>query len=446
MRASGVPIAHEPVHRQGNRDAAHEGRIADVDPEVHGGPEVVDLGGHRLDRELLRLARSDVGVGPFREVSVPTGVGFSDLDGILMRRQSLGGELLDRAEQPETRLVLGPTLQHVLVEEPLEHVGVRPRDGLRCRNAGAAGEDGQAIEDGPLVIRQQVVAPGDRRAQGGLTRVRITPALQQVQPRRQPLEELFDREELQPRGGELQREGKPVEPLAHGLHVGARPDRDAARRGSGDEELHRVVGIHRGNRELLFRRDLHPFPARDEEGRTGRLRKELRDVGRDPREEMLGVVEHDEVSLPAEPSRQRLREWGLRLLGDLQGERDPGEGEVTVRERRERHPPDPVGEGLGRFGGGLEGEARLPGPTGTGEGEERDVFLPERCGDRVHLVIAADERCGRHGEVRAVERPDRWEVSLAQLVDPLRGLQVLESMIAEIDQREPLGVDLLHRR
>ena len=122
------------------------------------------------------------------------------------------------------------------------------------------------------------------------------------------------------------------------------------------------------------------------------------------------------------------------------------ENEVTVRERRERHPPDALREGLGGFGGGLEREARLPGATGTAQGEERDVFLTEQCGDCVHFVVAADERRRRHGKVRAVERPDRWEAPLAELVDPLGGLQVLESMIAEIYQREPSGADLLHRR
>jgi hypothetical protein len=72
--------------------------------------------------------------------------------------------------------------------------------------------------------------------------------------------------------------------------------------------------------------------------------------------------------------------------------------------------------------------------------------LTEQCGDCGHLVIPADDRRRRHGKVRTVERPDRWEVALAELVDALRGLQVLEAMIAEIHQRESLGVDLLDRR
>ena len=146
------------------------------------------------------------------------------------------------------------------------------------------------------------------------------------------------------------------------------------------------------------------------------------------------------------PPSQRLDEGRLRLLGDLQGEGDPRQHQVTIGERCERHPRDPVRERLGGFGRALECEARLPGPTGTGQREQRHVLTAKEVGERDHLVIAADERCGRHGKVRAVERPDRWEVPLAELVDPFGGLQVLESMIAEIDQREPFRIDLLHRR
>ena len=368
-----------------------------------------------------------------------------DLAGFLPLGELLRGELLDRAQQPQSRCFLRPPLEHVLVEEPLEHVGVRIRDHLRCLDAASAGEHGQAIEDGPLFIRQQVIAPRDRGPERRLTRVDVSPASQQIEAGGQALEELFDREELQSWGGELQREGEPVEPVADRLHVGTRLDRDAAGRSPRHEELHRIVRIHGRHREFAFRSDLQPLPARHQQGRAGCLRQELGDIGRDLREEMLGVVEHDQGALPPETLRQRLDQRGLRLLRDLQGERDPEQHEITVGERRERHPRDAVREGVCRLGGTLEREARLPRATGTGQGEEGDVIAAEQRGDLFHLLIPADERRGRDGQVRSIEGPDRREVSLAKLVHALGSLQVLEAMIAQIDQREPVCVDLLHR-
>ena len=444
----GVPVAHEPVHGEGHRDAAHERRIAGRRSRSPRLPS-----GCRSPRPSPRprappARPRDVGVGSLRELAVPIGVGLADLAARLVARPVAPRRTPGSSWQPQSRLVLGPSLQHVLVEEgPWSDVGVACATASAAARPAAAGEHGQAIEDGPLFVRQEVVAPRDRGAQGRLARVRVTPALQEVEPRGQPLEELFDREELQAWGGELEREGQPVEPIAHGL----------ARRG-------RAGSRRRPRRALATKSSIASSAsmAATANSRSGaicsRSRLVTRKVGPAAFERSSATsvaISGRRCSALSSTMRSRFPP-SRRANVSTSGVSDSSatskasaildEHEVTVRERRERHPPDAVREGLGGFGRGLEREARLPGATGAGQGEERGRPPGGAVGERIHLVVAADERCGRHGQVRAIERPDRWEVSLAQLVDTLGRLQVLESMIAEIHQREPFGVDLLHRR
>ena len=75
----------------------------------------------------------------------------------------------------------------------------------------AAAEHRQPREERLLVVAEQVVAPGDRRPQRGVALVGVAAALEEIEPLPDPLEQLLRAEQLDPRGGELDREREPVE-------------------------------------------------------------------------------------------------------------------------------------------------------------------------------------------------------------------------------------------
>ena len=115
----------------------------------------------------------------------------------------------------------------------------------------AAGEHRQAVEQPPGVLVEEVVAPGDRAAQRLLARRQVARAGgQQVELVLQPAEDRLGRQELDPRGGQLDGQRHAVEPGADGRHRGrvlvgdgeARPDRHRAL----DEQAHGGVLLDRG--------------------------------------------------------------------------------------------------------------------------------------------------------------------------------------------------------
>ena len=109
-----------------------------------------------------------------------------------------------------------------------------------------------------------------------------------------------------------------------------------------------------------------------------------------------------------------------------------------VLQRRQRHPPDAVGVGLRRLGRRLEREPRLPGSARPRQRQKpRSVSLQE-VDDLGQLALAAEERRRRHGEVRPIEAPERREGAVAELVDALGRGEVLEAVLAEIDERVAL--------
>jgi hypothetical protein len=129
---------------------------------------------------------------------------------------------------------------------------------------------------------------------------------------------------------------------------------------------------------------------------------------------------------------ERLCERRGGVLGHVERARERGQDELGIAKRRERDPVDPVGVAIGGEAGRLQGKARLPGAARAGEGEQARSF--EERHDLGELGLPAEEGRRRHREVRAVEALEGREVSLAQLVDPLGGGEVLEPVLAEIAQ------------
>ena len=177
--------------------------------------------------------------------------------------------------------------------------------------------------------------------------------------------------------------------------------------------------------------------ARGDEERDARARlPEPRDLDRDAGQEVLAVVDHEQAPLAGERRSDRIHR---RLVG-LDTER-PGErrrDEVRIAQRCERLPREPVGELLGGLGRRLEREAGLAAAAGAGEGDQPGPTR-EQPRDLRDLGAPADEGRGGDGEVRTMDRPQRREVPLSELVQADRLGEVLQPLLAEVVQGKRRG-------
>lgn len=90
---------------------------------------------------------------------------------------------------------------------------------------------------------------------------------------------------------------------------------------------------------------------------------------------------------------------------------------------------------LGR-GRRLQGESCLPRATRPGQGQETEVVTGEQRYDLRELALAAQERRGGHREVRLVEALERGKDLVTELVDPLTSGDVLEAVLAQVEERK----------
>jgi hypothetical protein len=68
----------------------------------------------------------------------------------------------------------------------------------------------------------------------------------------------------------------------------------------------------------------------------------------------------------------------------------------------------------------------------------------QELGRLCELALPADQRRRLHGQVRLVKRPERREVCVTKLVEPLRRAQVLKPVLAEVS-RVDLSIDEVTR-
>ena len=203
-------------------------------------------------------------------------------------------------------------------------------DRLRGRDGGDSlgslqrpppDEDAQPPEEDLLGWSEQVVAPGDRVAQGLLSRRQVTrPPRQRRQAALQPRQQRRRRQELDARRGQLDRQRQPVQPaddLGDGLGIlrrqgEARPQRLRARDEQGDGVVARQLGQrwqrHRiGHRQrldlvLVLGLQAEPRPAR---GQHLQFRRRGQQIGhqRRRRQQVLEVVEQQQEALVAQMGR-----------------------------------------------------------------------------------------------------------------------------------------------
>ena len=123
----------------------------------------------------------------------------------------LGGVLPDRLQHPEA---LVGEAEEALLDERLQRVEIGSCDLLRRVQRAAAREDRERSEETLLFLRQEVVAPSDRRPERLLSRLGVPAAFQQVESLGEALQDLCGRECLRAGGGKLYREREIVEPRA----------------------------------------------------------------------------------------------------------------------------------------------------------------------------------------------------------------------------------------
>ena len=123
------------------------------------------------------------------------------------------------------------------------------------------------------------------------------------------------------------------------------------------------------------------------------------------------------------------------MLGELafraQRRADRGQDELHVPDRLQPDPPDAVLVLLDHLGRCLHRQPRLAGAARTGQRQQPPVLAPQQAEHLPEFLLTPDERRGLHRQVRLVQRLERRERRLANLVQRLRRGQVLEPVGAQ---------------
>ncbi len=233
----------------------------------------------------------------FAECDEPVRVTVVELARVREPFEPLCRELADRLEHP---VAVAGAAEQALVDQRRDRVDVGAADLLGGLERAAAGEDGQPGEDVLLARRQQVMAPGDRRAQRALPlRRRARAPREQRQPLFESLEQDGRRESLHTSSGEFDRERQAIEAPADLGDLAVRDKVGADSQGTLHEEFDRFSLWQRIDGDLPLAVDVQRLAARDEhrQVRTGSDR--LCDPGGRV-EQMLEVVQHEQQALVAD--------------------------------------------------------------------------------------------------------------------------------------------------
>jgi hypothetical protein len=162
---------------------------------------------------------------------------------------------------------------------------------------------------------------------------------------------------------------------------------------------------------------------------------------------VLEVVEEEQRRALAEVTTE------LALVREPQRLRDRRPDELRLRQRGERDPEDAAGESIDELRSRLERQARLSGAARSCD-RDHSVAVRHQLADLCHLALTADQRRARHREIRpgGAEGLQRWKFRFHprgdRLVEPLRRRQVLQPVLAQIEQldlRSELAVHELRR-
>ena len=160
-------------------------------------------------------------------------------------------------------------------------------------------------------------------------------------------------------------------------------------------------------------------------------------------DELLEVVQHEERRARTEPPGHRLVERAAVAV-DRERRRNRRNQRAGLPHARERHQPRPTLEGREQPLRGGDGQACL---ARASQAEDRDQALvsDQRATQRRELLLATDEPPGIRGQVRRSHQlgAQRREAAVRrrvvrQLPEPLGRGEVLEPMLAQLGELEPL--------
>ena len=201
-----------------------------------------------------------------------------------------------------------------------------------------------------------------------------------------------------------------------------------------------VVGGEWVDGHDALRGEPEQLPARHEHGQSIRAPDEPRDDVAETRQQVLGVVEQDESSTALESRCQGALDIDAFLLADAEGSGKRRGCLGGLVEGCERDPPQAVQEIGGRPRCCLDGQAGLADATRTDERHETDRRVRDQRDEILELGRPTDEWRRRQRQVRRREAHERPEVTGAELVDALWLDQVLQAMLAEVDQGDIAGL------
>src|SRR5262249_18843485 len=186
--------------------------------------------------------------------------------------------LMDRLEHPEPILL---AYEHkALVYERLEGVDVGLTDSLRRLDRPGPVEDRKPSEKLPLALVEQVITPRDRGSQCLLAWIDTSRSGEQVQPLRQPLQQLRGREHAHPCCCQLEREWQIVQALTEFRHRVTVGEIWPGGPGAGQKELGSVVRLERRDGIGLLAGKAKQLAARHDKLKSWAVRKEPAKPGR----------------------------------------------------------------------------------------------------------------------------------------------------------------------
>ena len=419
MLTSADRVVGEPVHLLQLKEAQPGERIGGRRPgerDVHIRPLLL----RELDPRLTDGMHAQVrGVEQLEQVGEQT----PQQRIVLLVRELLGRELANRLEHPEA--VGLPAADEALVHQRLQELDVGVCDPLGRFERPAPAEDRER--------RERASARRDRAAR---TTIRSSRGASAASSRRRGRREQVEPVAEARRGAAPSRAATCGRRRARARAAGRRGVRTARRaaRPARSPAAPRAPARRRAAATAPA-----PAPARGRRARPARAaargssrarphagtREDCSHLGRGL-DDVLEVVEQEQQAPPVDELGQR----------SAAAER-PGGRRTDVRrigERRKRHPPHTVGIRVRHLAGGVEREPRLPRSAGAGQRQETRVVAASSSPHVGELLLTPEELRRRDREVRPVQRLERRELVVAELVDPLRRAQVLEPVLAEVAQ------------
>ncbi len=378
--------AQQPVapHRRDERDGGVAVPRGDRVPERHAKVVVVAV---EAFEPLALVGAAEPILGARHQLDVGAGVPVTDGACVLELFERV---LTDGLEHAEPAVGTG---QQALVGErrdPVERL--EPAHRLGGFEREAAGEHAELREQ-PLGLRfEQVIAPADRGAQRLLALRRVAgAAAEQIEPAREPVEDVLRREDLDPRRRELDRQRESVEPAADLLDDAGRVVEQARVDGAGAalEQRDGRLGGQRAERELVLGGEMERRAARHHELRARRRVQDRVERGRGV-EQLLEVV-HDDQQLAA----RRLADRRLQLRTH----------QARIVQRGERHEPRALREPLTEPVCELQREPRLADPARPGQREQPHVRVGQHARGDLQILLAPEQRRRGQRQRRMADPP-----------------------------------------